>query len=68
MKLVSFNYRDQERIGVVNEELRIVDLGLALPQLKDHPRNMIDFIRLGEEGLALAAQALAAGRRSAFIK
>jgi 2-keto-4-pentenoate hydratase/2-oxohepta-3-ene-1,7-dioic acid hydratase in catechol pathway len=67
MKLVSFNYRDQERIGAINAELQIIDLGLALPQLKDHPHNMIDFIKLGDEGLALAAEALAAGGGSAII-
>lgn len=67
MKLVSFTYRDQERIGVINAESRIVDLGLALSQLKDQPRTMIDFIKLGDEGLALAAQALAAGGSSAII-
>ena len=67
MKLISFNYRDQERIGVINADLRIIDLGLALPQLKDKPRNMIDFIKLGDEGLALAAQVLAEGDSSAII-
>lgn len=67
MKLVSFNYRDQERIGVINAKSQIVDLDLVLSQLKDHPRNMIEFIKTGDEGLALAAQALAAGGSSAII-
>lgn len=67
MKLVSFNYRDQERIGAINAKSQLVDLDLVLSQLKDYPRNMIEFIKTGDEGLALAAQALAAGGCSAII-
>jgi 2,4-diketo-3-deoxy-L-fuconate hydrolase len=67
MKLVSFSYRGQDRIGVINGESEIVDLGLALPLLKNFPGNMIDFINLGDEGLALATKALGSGGSSAVI-
>lgn len=67
MKLVSFSYRNQDRIGAVNSESKIVDLGLALPLLQGLPMTMIDFIKLGGQGLSLAAQALVAADSSALI-
>ena len=67
MKLVSFSYRGQDRIGVINGESKIVDLGLALPLVENFPCNMIDFINLGDEGLVLAAKALGSGGSSAII-
>ena len=67
MKLVSFSYRNQDRIGAVNCESKIVDLGLALPLLQGLPMTMIDFIKLGGQGLSLAAQALVAADSSALI-
>lgn len=67
MKLVSFIYRDQQRIGVINSELQIVDLSLALAPAENRPLSMIDFIKLGAEGLTLAAKALAAGDSTKII-
>ena len=67
MKLVSFISRNQPRIGVINEESQIVDLTFALSPEKGLPLNMIDFIKLGSEGLALAAKALAACDTSSVI-
>ncbi|MBB1094382.1 fumarylacetoacetate hydrolase family protein [Rhodopseudomonas palustris] len=67
MKLVSFRYRNHDRLGVITSESKIVDLGLALPGLQDFPSNMIDFIKLGGDGLALAAKALASADRSSIV-
>lgn len=67
MKLVSFRYRDEERIGVIRDGLHLIDLGSALPSTEDLPRNMIDFITSGERGLALANKALLSGDSSAVI-
>lgn len=67
MKLVSFNYRDEERIGVIKGKSQVIDLGLALPAEKNLPLNMIDFIRSGDEGTDLAAQALAAADESTAV-
>ncbi|SHO43821.1 fumarylacetoacetate hydrolase family protein [Desulfopila aestuarii] len=67
MKLVSFNYRNLDRIGVINDKFQVVDLALALPLLNDLPTNMIDYIRLGGDGLALARKALETASSSAII-
>jgi len=67
MKLVSFKYLGQDRIGAVNHQSQIIDLSLALPAEKDPPRTMIDLIRMGDEGLALVADALDSGESSAVI-
>ena len=67
MKLVSFNYRNLDRIGVINDKFHVVDLALALPLLNDLPTNMIDYIRLGGDGLALARKALETASSSAII-
>ncbi len=67
MKLVTFSYLGQDRIGVVNDESQIVDIALALPLEENLPRNMIELIQLGDEGLALAAKALLSGDSSAVI-
>jgi 2,4-didehydro-3-deoxy-L-rhamnonate hydrolase len=67
MKLVSFRHLGQERIGIINSQSQLVDLSLALPADKNIPGNMIEFISLGEEGLALAAEGLVAGDNSAVI-
>lgn len=67
MKLVSFIYQGQERIGVINTESQIVDLGPALSLQNKPVSNMIDFINMGGEGLALASKALAPDGSSTFI-
>ncbi len=67
MKLVSFRYLGLERIGVIKNQSQIVDLGLALPAEQNLPRTMIDLIKLGDEGLALAAKALVSDQSSAII-
>ena len=55
MKLVSFCYRNQQGIGVINEQSQIVDLTYAL-SAKHAPLDMIDFIRLGRAGLVACGQ------------
>lgn len=67
MKLGSFRYQGQERIGVIKSASHIVDLGLALPVEIPPGCNMIDFIKLGDEGLELAKRALAADDSSVLI-
>lgn len=67
MKLVSYTYRDKERIGAIRGKSQVIDLGLALPQEKNLPLDMIDLIRLGDEGKSLVATALAAADTSATI-
>lgn len=67
MKLVSFNNRNLDRIGVINDTSQVVDLALALPLISNIPTNMIDFIQLGDDGLALARQALETANNSAII-
>ena len=67
MKLVSFSYQGQERIGVIKNASQIVALGLTLPAEIAPVSNMIDFIKLGDEGLELAARALAASGSSTLI-
>jgi 2,4-diketo-3-deoxy-L-fuconate hydrolase len=61
MKLVSFSYRDQPRVGVINEEGLVVDLTPVLQSGKNCPPDMIDFINMGDEGIALAKGVLTAG-------
>jgi len=67
MKLVSFNYRGKDRIGVVNSDMKIVDLQFALAPEIVVPETMIEFIRLEERGLALAASALSCQNSGAII-
>ncbi|MGW8192661.1 MAG: fumarylacetoacetate hydrolase family protein [Desulforhopalus sp.] len=67
MKLVSFRYLAQDRIGAVNNQSQIIDLSLALPAEKNLPHTMVDLIRMGDEGLALVAEALDSGKSSAVI-
>lgn len=67
MKLASFGYHGKDRIGVINGESQLVDLVLALPFVKNVPSNMIDFIKLGDEGIALAAKVLDSGESSSII-
>ncbi|MFW2366344.1 MAG: fumarylacetoacetate hydrolase family protein, partial [Desulforhopalus sp.] len=67
MKLVSFKYQDEERIGVIHGEDELIDLSQALAPEKNLPSRMIDFIRLGDAGLDLAEQALAAADKSAVL-
>ena len=74
MKLVTFVDQNQERIGIVDEDIRIVDLHLAyaryLRDVENHPasekfalavlgHDMGDFLTRGEKSLAAARQALA---------
>ena len=74
MKLATFAYHDQERIGAVDEAARIVDLhrayALYLHKVEGNSqgeqlapillgRDMCDFLRRGEKSLAAARKALA---------
>ncbi len=67
MKLVSYIYKGESQIGVIDSKSRIVDLALALPSEEKLRCGMIDFIKLGEEGLALAAEALAVDGSSKIV-
>ena len=67
MKLVSFSHRGKDRIGVVNSDMKIVDLQLALAPEIVVPDNMVEFIRLEERGLTLAADALSSQNSAAII-
>jgi 2-keto-4-pentenoate hydratase/2-oxohepta-3-ene-1,7-dioic acid hydratase in catechol pathway len=67
MKLVSFTYRGQQRIGVIRGESQIVDLAFVLSPEQGPAPGMIEFIKLGAEGLRLAAGALAAADDSPMI-
>jgi 2-keto-4-pentenoate hydratase/2-oxohepta-3-ene-1,7-dioic acid hydratase in catechol pathway len=67
MKLVSFSYQGQERIGVIKSESQIVDLTPVIPAEGNLPPNMIDFIQLGAEGMVLAAKALTGEANSTVI-
>ena len=67
MKLGSFSYRGQERIGVIKPGSHIVDLGRALPREIPPGCNMIDLIKMGDEGLELAKKALVVADSSALI-
>ncbi len=67
MKLVSFSHRGKDRIGVVNSDMKIVDLQLALAPEIVVPGTMVEFIRLEEEGLALATTALASQNNCAIV-
>jgi 2-keto-4-pentenoate hydratase/2-oxohepta-3-ene-1,7-dioic acid hydratase in catechol pathway len=67
MKLVSFSYRNLDRIGIINDESQIIDIALALPLMHDLPGNMIDFIKLGDAGQEIAKKALAAATSAAII-
>lgn len=67
MKLVSFSHRGKDRIGVVSSDMKIVDLQLALAPEIVIPDTMIEFIGLGEGGLALAATALSSQDSGAII-
>jgi acylpyruvate hydrolase len=74
MKLVTFENRDRERIGAVDDQGRIVDLHCAyaayLREAEDHPcadqfapfvlgNDMCDFLKRGQESLEAARTALA---------
>ena len=67
MKFASYRYHGKDRIGVMNGESQLLDLGLALPFVKNFPSSMIDFIKLGDEGIALAAKVLDSGDSSSVI-
>jgi 2-keto-4-pentenoate hydratase/2-oxohepta-3-ene-1,7-dioic acid hydratase in catechol pathway len=55
MKLVTFLYKSEQKIGaVIGEE--VVDFSSS-----DLPKNMIDFIELGEEGLDKATSLIEKG-------
>ncbi len=56
MKFVSFNYKDKDRLGVIGDESQIIDLDLALSLEKNIPSNMIDFIKLGDQGVSSSQQ------------
>ena len=58
MKLATFTYRGETRIGVV-DDAAIVDLRAAAPDL---PREMVAFLEAGEAALADARDAAASGR------
>jgi len=67
MKLVTFNNGGKDRIGVVNDDRKIVDLALALAPEIEVPASMVDFIRLGREGLDFASRALSSAGGAALV-
>ncbi len=67
MKLASFTYQGVDRIGLAKGDSDIIDLSAALVQDTEAPKSLIDLIKLGDKGLALAAQALNTNLESAII-
>ena len=59
MHLITFSDSNGRRIGVLDRAAgKLVDLAVAAPGL---PRDMLEFIRLGDDGLAKAKAAAASG-------
>lgn len=58
MKLASFYYHGRQCLGVAAGENTVVDLALAMAGQAAVPDSMLDLLRMGEEGLALAARAM----------
>jgi 2,4-diketo-3-deoxy-L-fuconate hydrolase len=67
MKLVSFSHRRKDRIGVIRNDGKIIDIGLALASDQDVPDNMIDLIMLEDRGMSLVAKALSTKNGSAVV-
>src|SRR5262245_36666460 len=59
MKLVTFADDRGMRIGALTDDRAIVDFSAAAPSL---PQSMTEFIRLGREGIAAAAAAIASSK------
>lgn len=59
MRLVTFSDSRGQRIGVQQADGAIVDLSVAAPEL---PRDMLQFIALGAQGLEAAKKAVASGK------
>ncbi len=59
MKLVSFNYRGMERVGVMHGASDVIDLTPALELKINGPCNMIDLILMEDEGRQLVDKAVA---------
>ncbi len=59
MKLVSFNYRGMERVGVMHGASDVIDLTPALELKNNGPCNMIDLILMEDEGRLLVDNAVA---------
>jgi 2,4-diketo-3-deoxy-L-fuconate hydrolase len=58
MKLVSFIYQNERKVGVVVDESQIVDLTPELVSDTNITPDMIDLIKMGEDGAALAEKAV----------
>lgn len=67
MKLVTFSYRGKDQIGVVNSDLQIVDLALAVAPDVEVPATMVEFIKLGRKGIDIVDQALSSANKAAVI-
>ncbi|WP_457576114.1 fumarylacetoacetate hydrolase family protein [Desulfomarina sp.] len=67
MKLVSFMIAEKQRLGVVNDRMEIVDIGLALADEKNIPSSMVEFICLAEGGKDLALRALSTCNEEAVV-
>ena len=67
MKLVSFTFAGKHRLGVVNDEMQIVDIALALEPEQNIPASMLECISQGERGKELACRALEAGKGQAVF-
>ena len=67
MKLASFVNKGAQGIGVAVGESSLLDLQPYWPKDRRDPPSMIDFIELGEEGLQLAASALAQAKDTELI-
>jgi len=68
MKLITYEYHEQIRIGVVtpNSE-NIVDLQLALAEYENPPTTMKDLIERGDQGIMLVQKALTSANESATL-
>ncbi len=65
MKLVSFRRGGKLRIGAITEDgSEVVDFAIAAPRL---PADMSSFIEGGSKALAVAAKAMATGKKDARI-
>jgi 2-keto-4-pentenoate hydratase/2-oxohepta-3-ene-1,7-dioic acid hydratase in catechol pathway len=67
MKLVSFKVEEKQRLGVINDEMQIIDIALALGAEENIPASMLEFIILKEKGKELARRALLAGKKEAVF-
>ena len=61
MKLVTFSYQNQTRIGAVIDDRVVDSLGNA-----DIPRTMIEFLSAGAESLAAMQQLINSGQHNVY--